>query len=340
MEGFMKPLRTGLIFALALLLLSNCVTSPNMQRINVSSNVSSQILNLRNSGKGNTSTTIADRAMRNVFLNAGEEYGYYTLNMTSTFAKGDISFWGIFGSILGGIPFLFGIPIDYDDYNLTVKLDIINSNMNVIRSYSDSTTIRKYGGMYYGDATDKASAAFTRLVRNVQRSASADSTFINTELLAVGPIGRGQGGRAASVPSVPQTQTQQNDIVSALNKGAGVIMDSLKERKLTNLKIAIVNVSSTDREQAVFVAGEIEYLLVQNKFIIVDRSELDRIRKEQNFQLSGDVDDDQIVSIGRFAGANLVITGSITGSGNMRRLRLRALDTQSAELRGSASEPF
>jgi hypothetical protein len=56
--------------------------------------------------------------------------------------------------------------------------------------------------------------------------------------------------------------------------------------------------------------------------------------------MSGNVDDSQIVSIGKFAGAGLVITGSITGSGNMRRLRLRVLDTQSAELRGSASEPF
>ena len=322
------------------LLLTGCVTNPNMQRIKVSSNVSSQILNLRNSGQGNTSATTADRVMKNGFLDTGEEYGYYTLNMTSKYTDGNLGFWGVLGSILIGVPFLFGIPTDYSDFDLTVNLDILDSRMNIIRSYSDSTTIRQWGGMYYGDATDKASSAFSGLVRNVQRKASADSTFINTALRAAGPIGTRPGGQIVPTPTVPQRQPQQNDIVGALDNAARVIMNSLQERNLKNLKIAIVNISSSDREQSVFVAGELEYILVRNRFTIVDRSELDRIRKEQNFQLSGDVDDNQIVSIGKFAGAGLVITGSITGSGSMRRLRLRVLDTQSAELRGSASEPF
>ena len=44
--------------------------------------------------------------------------------------------------------------------------------------------------------------------------------------------------------------------------------------------------------------------------------------------------------MGKFAGAKAVITGGITGSGDMRRLRLRALDTQTARVLAAASEAF
>lgn len=133
---------------------------------------------------------------------------------------------------------------------------------------------------------------------------------------------------------------RNNDITDALENAAQEVITSLQEKKLTKLKIAIVNVSSSDAEVSEYVAGDLESLLVKNDFIIVDRSELDRIRREQNFQLSGDVDDDQIVSVGKFAGAGIVITGRITGSGSMRRLRLRAIDVQSAEVKASSSQGF
>jgi hypothetical protein len=350
----MKFFKNCLLFILALLLLNGCVSNPNLQKINLPSNVSSQINNLRDSGMGNIDTIKADRIMKNGFLNTRtEEYGYYTLNMDYR-KKGQIysethsTYNDIVMPIVTGffltVPLILGLPTEIHDFDLTMRLEIFDSNMNTIRSYSDSETITQAAGFFlffpYGDPTKKANAAYTRLLRNIQQRAAADSTFINTALITAGPIGGRQTVSVPSTPTVPQRQPQQNDIVGALDNAARVIINSLQERNLRNQKIAIVNISSYDREQSVFVAGELEYILVQNRFTIVDRSELDRIRREQNFQLSGDVDDDQIVSIGKFAGAGLVITGSITGSGSMRRLRLRVLDTQSAELRGSASEPF
>ena len=65
---------------------------------------------------------------------------------------------------------------------------------------------------------------------------------------------------------------------------------------------------------------------------------MDRIRREQNFQLSGEVDDNTAVSIGKIIGANIIVTGRVDGEGNLRRLRLRALDTQTAQVVGVASE--
>jgi hypothetical protein len=140
-----------------------------------------------------------------------------------------------------------------------------------------------------------------------------------------------------AVSNIKRNSTgHSSGIESAMNTAADVIMDSVARKE----KLAIVNVSSNDRDLSEFVANELEYLLVNNRFTVVDRSELDRIRREQNFQLSGDVDDKTIVSIGKFAGADIVLTGAITGTGETRRLRLRALNTQTAQVVAVASERF
>ena len=105
-------------------------------------------------------------------------------------------------------------------------------------------------------------------------------------------------------------------------------------------KIAIVNVAARDPEISEFIAGELEFIMVDKGYTLIDRSELDRIRKEQAFQMSGEVDDSQAVSIGKIAGANVILTGAVTGSGDLRRLRLRALSTETGQVLAAASEKF
>jgi curli biogenesis system outer membrane secretion channel CsgG len=73
---------------------------------------------------------------------------------------------------------------------------------------------------------------------------------------------------------------------------------------------------------------------------VVDRKSLDALREEQNFQISGDVDDDSAVSIGKMLGANIIITGSINGVDSTRRLRLKALDVKTAEILTMVSQRF
>jgi TolB-like protein len=105
--------------------------------------------------------------------------------------------------------------------------------------------------------------------------------------------------------------------------------------------VAVLNVASEDKEEAVFIVDELEYRLVEaNKFKVVDRKSLDAIRSEQNFQSSGAVGDDSAVSIGSMLGATIVITGDISGSGNSRRLNLKALDVQTGEIVVTSREPL
>jgi hypothetical protein len=133
-----------------------------------------------------------------------------------------------------------------------------------------------------------------------------------------------------------QNTSTADSVEGSLERAADTIMAKLSP----NSKLAIVYVTSNDPEVTEFIANELEFIMVGKGFLLVDRSQLDRIRREQNFQMSGEVDDGEAVSIGKMAGANIILTGAVTGTGNLRRLRLRALDTQSAQVLVAASERF
>jgi hypothetical protein len=107
------------------------------------------------------------------------------------------------------------------------------------------------------------------------------------------------------------------------------------------LSIAIINIASADPAEGEFAVEELTLLLVNaKKYRIVERRSLDIIRAEQNFQLSGEVDDDTAVSIGRLIGAALVITGTISPYETLTYLRLRALDVETGEIRAMSSRSY
>ncbi|MCL2763395.1 MAG: hypothetical protein FWD36_09370 [Treponema sp.] len=133
-----------------------------------------------------------------------------------------------------------------------------------------------------------------------------------------------------------QNIIDSNVIINALKNAADTLRQSLERES----RIAIITSSTNNYADAEFVSGELELLLVHNGFFIVDRNQLDEIRREQIFQLSGDVDDNYAVSIGKIMGASVIIVCTFSGSGDTRRLRLRALNTETARVVGAASEPF
>ncbi|MCL2065645.1 MAG: penicillin-binding protein activator LpoB [Candidatus Cloacimonetes bacterium] len=105
-------------------------------------------------------------------------------------------------------------------------------------------------------------------------------------------------------------------------------------------RIAIVQISVPDTNLRAFVSGEVEHIVRRQNFRIVDRVALDRILEEQTRQIGGDFDERTAVNIGRLAGADLIVTGSIDGEGALRRLRLRVIEVETSEIVGTASEPF
>lgn len=105
-----------------------------------------------------------------------------------------------------------------------------------------------------------------------------------------------------------------------------------------NSAIAIIYITAGDMSLINYVAGELEFIWVNEGYTICDRSRLEILRQEQKFSLSGEVDDSSAVGIGKFIGANVIVTGSIDGENKLRRLRLRVLNTQTGQVIGVASE--
>jgi len=129
----------------------------------------------------------------------------------------------------------------------------------------------------------------------------------------------------------------QQGLEGAISKAIETLTKSLPQ----NSNIAILNMEASDISTAKYAVDELEFQLVNSKkFIIVDRLRIDQIRNEQKIQLSGDVDDNSAVSIGKILGANIVITGSISGSGNSKRLFLRVLNVQTSQIIAMVREDF
>jgi hypothetical protein len=65
---------------------------------------------------------------------------------------------------------------------------------------------------------------------------------------------------------------------------------------------------------------------------MVDRQNLDIVRAEQELQYQGEVSEATMISLGKLTGAQTVIDCSISGSGDLRRLRIKALNVETAEI--------
>ena len=107
----------------------------------------------------------------------------------------------------------------------------------------------------------------------------------------------------------------------------------IEERITAGSKIAPLNFNSSSDRFSVYVLDELTANLVENgKLIVVDRSEIDLIRSEFDFQYSGDVGDDSMQALGRMLGAQSIISGSLTDMGGFYRIMIRVLNVQNASV--------
>jgi TolB-like protein len=131
--------------------------------------------------------------------------------------------------------------------------------------------------------------------------------------------------------------TQAFSLETAVSRAAQLMIENIP----ANATLAVLSIATNDPDVADFVIEELAFHMVATKkFRVVDRKSLDAVRAEHSFQISGDVDDNSAISIGKMLGASIVITGSVSGTGATRRLRAKALDVQTAEIVAMASERY
>jgi len=136
----------------------------------------------------------------------------------------------------------------------------------------------------------------------------------------------------------PALQPQQPQPLYGLESALANAAEGVSRNLASMSRIAIVHVSAQDGDTEDRIASGLEHLLQGQGFVIVDRSTLNTIRVEQQLGLTGEIDDDTAIQIGYFAEASVVIIGGIVGEGDLRWLYLRALDTTTAQIVGTAFE--
>jgi TolB-like protein len=112
-----------------------------------------------------------------------------------------------------------------------------------------------------------------------------------------------------------------------------------KDRIDPGSKIVVLNFQSDYIDLSNYIIDETIALLVNlGNMTVVDRQNLETIQQEMDFQMSGEVSDESAQSIGRKLGAQIIVSGSIAPLGDLYRLRVRAIEVETATIRGINSQ--
>lgn len=123
------------------------------------------------------------------------------------------------------------------------------------------------------------------------------------------------------------TQSNLTNINDALKQAAAQFSESLK----ANTTVAILGISSSSADLSEYMLDELTTNVVQTrKLQVVTRANLDVIKKEMNFQLSGEVSDETMQRLGAKTGAQTVISGTFKQLGTAYRINIQAFDVTTA----------
>jgi TolB-like protein len=118
-----------------------------------------------------------------------------------------------------------------------------------------------------------------------------------------------------------ENQSQRDRVVS-------LMVEEIYAKLPANAKLAVMNNSQTEKDLAESAAIGIINGLQSKNVTLVDRSNRGIADTEKNYQLSGNVSDNDIVRVGNEAGVSVFALVSVTGSGSSRRLSVRLFDVE------------
>jgi TolB-like protein len=102
-------------------------------------------------------------------------------------------------------------------------------------------------------------------------------------------------------------------------------------------RVLIAGFTAPVKEAGSYTGDTLSTLLVNGRhLVVVERSPevMQALNAESGYQLSGEVSDDSIQSIGQKTGAEVIITGSLSGSGDQYRIGVKLTNVRSGEIAG------
>jgi TolB-like protein len=134
-----------------------------------------------------------------------------------------------------------------------------------------------------------------------------------------------------SRPSASSSASGPDELDLAIRDVSDYLNDNIPKGSM----IVILNVQSDSTALSDYIIDELIANAVNDKiFKVVDRQQLDLIRAEQKFQFSGEVDDNLALSIGKFFGAQTIVSGKVRQLDDRYRMTIRALEVKTTQVQG------
>jgi hypothetical protein len=105
-------------------------------------------------------------------------------------------------------------------------------------------------------------------------------------------------------------------------------------------KVVVINVDGENVDEADYILEELTYLTVHSpkKFQVIDRRKIDAFRTSNGMGIPSYNNDYILMLIGQLVGADIVLSARMDGPGELRRLRVKALEVKTGQLIGDSSE--
>jgi TolB-like protein len=114
------------------------------------------------------------------------------------------------------------------------------------------------------------------------------------------------------------------------------VLSYLTGRMSSGSTVAVLGFQSDYPNLSEYILDDITAGLVDTDlYTVVDRRSLELLAQEMAFQLSGEVSDETALAIGRRLGAQMVISGAVSYLGEFYRLRVQAIEVETARIQGS-----
>jgi hypothetical protein len=154
-------------------------------------------------------------------------------------------------------------------------------------------------------------------------------TFIPIFLFIMGCVtGRATSSNVANVPAVDELDPAIREASTYLNT-----------RIPQGRKAVFLNITSDYPDLSEYILSLLSENAVNDGiFSVVDRAQLDALRAEMNFQLSGEVDDNSAQAIGKLLGAETIVSGAANKIGSLYRFQVKAIEVQTASVQGQWSK--
>jgi hypothetical protein len=140
---------------------------------------------------------------------------------------------------------------------------------------------------------------------------------------------------AEPVSAEPAAPAGVDELDAAIREAS----DYLNGRVPKSSKAVFLNIRSDYPDLSEYLLNVLsENAVNDGVFSVVDRQQLDTIRAELNFQMSGEVSDESAQNIGQMLGAQTIVSGAVSKIGSLYRMQVKAIEVQSAGVQGQWSK--